>query len=179
MRTEQRVRNGCLVGDCRVVETIIRPYREADEPAVVRLSLLAWIPVHDSMRDVMGDEIFGRLYGDDWRHQQQQDVEKTLRDETSEVWVAEVDGKVAGFASAVVDVDTRVGEIHMVAVDPDFQSRGLGTRLTQVATDRLRNAGMAVVLVSTGGDIGHAPARRTYEKAGFTPMPAVHYFKAL
>jgi hypothetical protein len=38
---------------------------------------------------------------------------------------------------------------------------------------------MTVVLVSTGGDIGHAPARRTYEKAGFTPMPAVHYFKAL
>lgn len=38
---------------------------------------------------------------------------------------------------------------------------------------------MAVVLVSTGGDIGHAPARRTYEKAGFTPMPVVNYFKAL
>jgi len=161
------------------VETIIRPYREADEPAVVRLSLRAWTPVHDSMRDVMGDEIFGRLYGADWRHQQQEDVEKTLRDENSEVWVAEVDGEMAGFASAVVDADTRMGEIHMVAVDPDFQTRGLGTRLTQVATDWLREAGMAVVVVSTGGDIGHAPARRTYEKAGFTPMPAVNYFKAL
>ncbi len=127
----------------------------------------------------MGVEIFGRLYGDDWRRQQQADVEKTLRDEKSEVWVAEVDGEVAGFVSAVVDANTHVGEIYMVAVDPDFQNHGLGTQLTGVATDRLRDAGMAVVLVSTGGDVGHAPARRTYEKAGFTPMPVVNYLKAL
>jgi ribosomal protein S18 acetylase RimI-like enzyme len=161
------------------VESIIRPYRETDEPAVVRLSLRAWTPVHDSMREVMGDEIFGRLYRDGWRHQQQEDVEEVLRDEKHEVWVAEVDGKVAGFATAIVDADTRMGEIHMVAVDPDFQNRGLGTQLTDVAADWLRDAGMTVVLVSTGGDIGHAPARRTYEKAGFTPMPIVNYFKAL
>jgi ribosomal protein S18 acetylase RimI-like enzyme len=161
------------------VETTIRPYREADEPAVVRLSLRAWTPVHDSMRDVMGDEIFGRLYGDDWRRQQQEDVEKALRDEKSEVWVADVDGEVAGFASAVVDADTRMGEISMVAVDPDSQNHGLGTQLTNVATEWLRDAGMAVVLVSTDGDIGHAPARRAYEKAGFTPIPVVNYFKAL
>jgi ribosomal protein S18 acetylase RimI-like enzyme len=129
--------------------------------------------------DARRDEIFGRLYGHDWRHQQRQDVEKTLRDEKSEVWVVEVDGEVAGFVSAVVDANTHMGEMHMVAVDPDFQNHGLGTQLTDVATDWLRDAGMAVVLVSTGGDIGHAPARRTYEKAGFTPMPVVNYFKAL
>lgn len=127
----------------------------------------------------MGDEIYERLYGDDWRRQQQQDVEKVLRDEKSEVQVVEVDGKVVGFVAAVVDADSRMGEISMVAVDPDSQSRGLGTRLTDVATDWLREEGMTVVLVSTGGDIGHAPARRTYEKAGFTPIPIVNYFKAL
>jgi GNAT superfamily N-acetyltransferase len=67
----------------------------------------------------------------------------------------------------------------MVAVDPAFQNLGLGTQLTGWATGWLREAGMSVVLVSTGGDVGHAPARRTYEKAGFTPMPIVNYFKAL
>jgi ribosomal protein S18 acetylase RimI-like enzyme len=87
------------------------------------------------MRDVMGDEIFGCLYGDDWRRQQQEDVEKALRDEKSEVWVAEVDGEVAGFVSAVVDANTHMGEIYMVAVDPDFQNHGLGTQLTDVAID--------------------------------------------
>jgi ribosomal protein S18 acetylase RimI-like enzyme len=162
-----------------VETTTIRPYREADERAVVRLSLRAWTPVHDSIRDAVGDEIFRRLYRDDWRRQQQEDVEKALRDEKHEVWVAEVEGEVAGFATAVVDAKTRTGEIFLIAVDPDFQGRGLGTQLTDVATGWLRDAGMSVAVIFTGGDIGHAPARRTYEKAGFTAMPAVHYFKAL
>jgi RimJ/RimL family protein N-acetyltransferase len=34
-------------------------------------------------------------------------------------------------------------------------------------------------MVSTGGDPGHAPARRVYEKLGFTPVPNVIYLKAL
>lgn len=165
--------------DCRVVEANIRPYRETDESAVIRLSLQAWAPVHDSMKDVMGDEIFERLHGEDWRRTQRQDVEKVLHDEVSEVMVAEVNGKVVGFAAAIADVDRRMGEISMIAVDPDSQDRGFGTQLTNVATEWLRQAGMSVVLVSTGGDVGHAPARRTYEKAGFTPMPVVNYFKAL
>jgi ribosomal protein S18 acetylase RimI-like enzyme len=67
---------------------------------------------------------------------------------------------VAGFVSAVVDANTHMGEVYMVAVDPDFQNHGLGKQLTDVATDWLRGAGMTVALVSTGGDAGHAPARR-------------------
>ncbi len=54
---------------------------------IVRLTSQLWsafrsglAPVHDSMKDVMGDEIFERLYGEDWRRTQQQDVEKVLRD---------------------------------------------------------------------------------------------------
>jgi GNAT superfamily N-acetyltransferase len=161
------------------MEPNIRPYRETDEPAVVRLALRAWAPVHDSMKDVMGDEIFERLYGDDWRPTQQQDVEKVLHDEKSEVRIAEVNGEVVGFVAAILHADSQLGEIYLIAVDPDSQNRGRGTQLTEVATEWLREVGMSVVLVSTGGDVGHAPARRTYERAGFTPMPVVNYFKAL
>jgi ribosomal protein S18 acetylase RimI-like enzyme len=162
------------------MDVTIREYREADERAAVDLSLRAWDPVHASMRDVMGDEIFQRLYGEDWRHRQQHDVEKVLRDEKAKIWVAEANEHVVGFVAAVVDGDSdRPGEIYMLAVDPDSQNRGLGTRLTDFATDWLRQAGMRIVVVSTGGDVGHAPARRTYEKAGFTPFPAVNYFKAV
>jgi len=34
-------------------------------------------------------------------------------------------------------------------------------------------------MVETGGDPGHAPARRVYEKAGYTGFPVAGYFKAL
>jgi len=67
----------------------------------------------------------------------------------------------------------------MLAVDPDDQNGGIGTALTETATEWLRESGMRVAMVETGGDPGHAPGRRTYEKAGYTLMPVARYFKAL
>jgi ribosomal protein S18 acetylase RimI-like enzyme len=162
------------------VEPVIRPYHEDDAPDVVRLSLRAWAPVFDSERDVMGDEIFVRLYGDDWRRRQQQDVEKVLADEETEVWVAEVNRKVVGFVAAVLKLDSDMGEIYMLAVAPESQNHGLGSELTEVATNWIRESGLPLAVVSTGRDVGHAPARRTYEKAGYTAAwPSLLYIKVL
>jgi hypothetical protein len=36
-----------------------------------------------------------------------------------------------------------------------------------------------VAMIGTGGDPGHAPARRVYESADYTLMPMARYFKAL
>jgi hypothetical protein len=43
----------------------------------------------------------------------------------------------------------------------------------------MRESGMRVAMIGTGGDPGHAPARRAYDKAGYTALPSVQYFKAL
>jgi hypothetical protein len=43
----------------------------------------------------------------------------------------------------------------------------------------MKENGMKLAVVGTGGDPGHAPARRAYEKAGYTAMPAVRYYKEL
>jgi len=37
---------------------------------------------------------------------------------------------------------------------------------------------MRVAMIETGGDPGHAPARRVYERAGYTALPAVRFFTA-
>jgi hypothetical protein len=47
------------------------------------------------------------------------------------------------------------------------------------ALDWIKDAGMTVAMVESGGDAGHAPAKRTYEKAGFSLLPVARYFKAL
>ena len=95
------------------------------------------------------------------------------------VWVADVDGQAVGFAAARLEVDRSMGEVYMIAVDPDHQGSGIGSALMSVATEWIRDAGVPVAVVETGGDVGHAPARRLYDAAGFTPMPIVRYFKAL
>jgi hypothetical protein len=38
---------------------------------------------------------------------------------------------------------------------------------------------MAMVMVETGGDPGHAAARASYEAAGFERWPVARYFKSL
>ncbi len=72
-----------------------------------------------------------------------------------------------------------MGEIYMIAVDPDFQGHGIGTALTDFALAWIKGAGMRIAMVETGADVGHAPARRTYEKAGFGLWSVARYFKKL
>jgi GNAT superfamily N-acetyltransferase len=166
------------------VADTIREYRTDDHDAVVELALRAWTPVFASMRAVVGDEIDGLLHGDDWRAYQRRSVEETLVNDAMRIWVAEHDDDddghaIVAFVALILHVDDAMGQIWMLAVDPDAQGRELGTTLTNMATDWMRDAGMRLAMIGTGGDPGHAPARRTYEKAGYTALPTVQFLKAL
>ena len=55
----------------------------------------------------------------------------------------------------------------------------MGTELNTFALDRLKESGMKLAVLGTGGDPGHAPARRSYEKAGYIALPTVRYTKDL
>ena len=146
---------------------------------MVDLSLRAWAPVFASLEKAAGSEIFGRLHPD-WREDQRRAVEDVCASQQTRVWVAEVEGATVGFvATEVYDPKRSMGEISMLAVDPDYQGAGIGTALTEFALDRLKDAGMKVAMVETGGDPGHAAARRTYEKAGYVLLPIARYFKNL
>jgi len=165
------------------VQPLIRDYSPADRSQVIDLSLRAWEPVHESIERVLGQPIFELLYEEDWRRRQEEEVTATLEDGQTvadwqtKVWVAEVEGRVVGLVSAV-SRNTR-GEVSLLAVDPDYQGEGIGTALTETATEWLRESGMKIAWVETGGDEGHAPGRRTYEKAGYTRLPIARYFKKL
>jgi GNAT superfamily N-acetyltransferase len=158
----------------------IRPFEERDAGAMVDLSLRAWAPVFASLERVLGSEIFRRQHPD-WREEQRRTVKDICATKKGQVWVAEVGtGDVAGFVAIELHHPERdMGEISILAVDPDHQGGGIGTALTEFALDRLKDAGMQMAMVETGGDPGHAPARRTYETAGFTLLPIARYFKNL
>lgn len=157
----------------------IRPFDDRDGEAVVDLSLRAWAPVYASLERVWGSEIFGRLHPD-WRKDQRRTVEEVCAGKHGRVWVADVDGTAVGFVAVdVFDPKRSMGEISILAVDPDYRDSGVGTALTEFALDRLKEDGMKLAMVETGGDPGHAAARRTYEKAGFVLSPVARYFKNL
>jgi GNAT superfamily N-acetyltransferase len=157
---------------------VIRRETPADREAIVELSLRAWAPVFASIEEVIGPDLSARMHGD-WREHQAQAVRAALANSSVTAWVAEAGGVVIGFVAATLDREPGMGEIWMLAVDPDHQLRGTGTALTEHATEWLRDSGMRVAMVETGGDAGHAPARRVYEKASYTLLPVARYFKAL
>lgn len=158
---------------------MIRPFTPEDLQPVVDLSLRAWAPVFDSIEQAFhGSGVFEQLHPD-WHDTQRRAVLDVCGDGAMTVWVAELDRSVVGFAAATLSDTEPLGEIYMIAVDPAHQRRGIGIALTTHATDWIRGQGMTVALIGTGGDPGHAPARRLYERAGYTPVPIVKYFRKL
>ena len=159
----------------------IRRMRDDDMEALVALSLRAWEPVFASFAQVLGPTVFARLYPD-WRAGQRETVTGICAaPSTAAVLVAEADGAVAGFlAYGLKSADAeRTGEVELLAVDPAFQNRGIGAALNAQALAEMAAAGMQLAVAATGGDPGHAAARRSYEKAGYTGLPLMRYYKAL
>ena len=150
----------------------VRVAEARDKEPIVALSVRAWRPVHESFEKIWGRPLFERFYPD-WPTQQAAAVGEAL--DVNATWVVTVDATVAGFVNVIFNNETRIGEIYMIAVDPDYQRRGLATLLTQQAISEMRARGMTLAIVSTGGDPGHAPARATYERNGFTAFPQVLY----
>lgn len=155
----------------------IRAFVDGDLTDVVELSLLAWEPVFESFEKVLGLRIFPTLYPD-WRKTRAEGVGDACRATGKyHTLVAELDGHAVGFIAYELKGET--GEVVLLAVHPEFQRRGMAMLLNQAALDAMKAAGMKMAVAETGGEAGHAPARRAYEKVGYRSLPLVRYFKDL
>ena len=157
----------------------IEPFTRTQLKGVLELALRAWAPVFVSIREAMDGDVYESFYPD-WRVSQRKAVADVCADPGARVWIAIADdGAVAGFVAVRLHADSKLGEIYMLAVDPQHQRQGVGAALTAFALGWMKDAGMSVAMVETGFDPGHAPARATYESAGFRVLPAARYFKKL
>ncbi|MFB7939858.1 GNAT family N-acetyltransferase [Streptomyces sp. NPDC056049] len=158
---------------------LIEPYDEGLRSQVLALSLRAWQPVFDRMRSAVPEFVYGNFYPDGWEKRQTDDILALLDGEPGTVDVA-VDGdELLGWVCTRLHEEDRMGEVYVLAVDPSHQRRGVASALMAHAAGRAERAGMAMMMVETGGDPGHAPSRATYEAAGYERWPVARYFKDL
>ncbi|HEY1014285.1 MAG TPA: GNAT family N-acetyltransferase [Herpetosiphonaceae bacterium] len=157
----------------------IEPYEPRHLDQIIDLSLRAWAPVFVSMEQALDPEVYRAFYPGGWEASQRAAVSGVCGAEDIRVWVAVEDGPPLGFVAVKLHAGDLMGEATMVAVDPAAHRRGVASALMRFAEERMREAGMAIAMVETGGDPGHAPARAAYESLGFRQFPVARYFKKL
>jgi ribosomal protein S18 acetylase RimI-like enzyme len=156
----------------------IAPYEPLHRDAVVALSLRAWAPVFASLEREMAPEVWAAFYPNGWPEVQRASVEAACDAKDLTLSVALDGERVVGFVAVRIH-DALMGEIYMIATDPSAQRRGVARALTDHALAFMRGKGNTIAMVETGGDPGHAPARSTYEAAGFRNLPLARYFRKI
>ena len=146
----------------------MRPARADDLPRLEDVRRAAFAPVFASFRAILGEDIYHLAQAREDEAQGQLLASLLVPDSAWEVYAAELAGVVVGFVSVQLNPTTQIGEIGLNAVHPHHAGKGVGTAMYDFAIARMKEAGMRVATVATGADPSHAPARRAYEKAGFT-----------
>jgi GNAT superfamily N-acetyltransferase len=147
----------------------IRDYAPADLARLHEIRTAAFAPVYASFRAIVGERIAPLAFGGE-EEAQGRHLEELCVGDASRVFVAEHQGRIVGFVAITLDRDKGMGELGLNAVDPDCAGQGVGEVLYRHALEQMRQAGMKVAFVGTGGDESHAAARRAYAKVGFDRM---------
>ena len=97
--------------------------------------------------------------------------------ELAQLWVAEIDGRIAGLAAITTDQEPEYAEVgwdisepavvvHRLAVDPDFRGKGVAAGLMHEAEAFARARGIGVLRVDT--NLQNEATQRLFPKLGYT-----------
>mgnify|MGYP000510097723 CR=1 FL=1 len=115
-------------------DPVVRRYGTGDETAIRRVFERAMRAAGTDPTDVPGTQDL------DW-------IEAAYLDTGGEFLVVETDGEVVATGGLAVDGD--VGELFRVAVDPDHQRAGHGSRLLAALEDAARERGVERIVLTT------------------------------
>ncbi|WP_197675776.1 GNAT family N-acetyltransferase [Micromonospora auratinigra] len=147
---------------------------------LLELTIATFGPFYeDSFRSIVGDTIMSNQSGT-WR-EDYREMWLGLHDPQNDkhVVVAEDGDTFLGFAAWQTNPDKRSGEIDIIGVAVDQRRHHVGRALCTHAFEAMKQAGIEVVSIGTGGDGFHDAARAFYDSLGMTPMPLVRYYMAL
>jgi ribosomal protein S18 acetylase RimI-like enzyme len=137
----------------------VRPATPSDAPRVAAVYVASWNAGFGSLMPVivLDDRRVGRWYDE-------------LGSGDARWWVAEAGGTVVGLVGVGPSrdpVDTGLGELDTIAVDPAYWRMGVGTALMRTALDAIVEGGYREGILWTLAN--YERARRFYLSAGWRP----------
>lgn len=124
------------------------------------------------------ERAIGIVGGHDWRWRKARHVDEDVSANPAGVFVAEIDGRVAGYISTRIDREAGKGRIPNLAVDASERGAGIGRKLIEYALEYLRAEGMEFVMIETMAN--NPIGQHLYPSCGFTEAgQQIHYVRRL
>ena len=129
----------------------IRPFEAADLSRLHEIREAAFRPVFQSFRQTVGEAVAETEF-DEAEAEQGAFLDDCCKSDSShKVFVALKGSEIIGFMAVSLDEKKKIGEIGLNAVHPSHAGQGVGRQLFGFATKLMREAGMKVATVGTGG----------------------------
>ena len=144
----------------------MREYKSDDLDAVMALADQAWQPIRKMSREALGDFISDLLNPAGDAKSKGLQVKEQIDSNLYGIDVCEHDGEVVGFIT--YHHNGVIGEICNNAAKPGTGLKGIGQTMYKFVLDKFRAEKVQIVKVTTGLDYAHEPARKAYERAGFS-----------
>ena len=154
---------------------MIRRYKRSDRRAILDVTTHAF---PGSSIDHNIEARYGQLGSTDWAERKSWAIERDLHRNPDGVFVSEEDGRVVGYVTCYVNTASSVGWVANIAVEPEFQGRGIGRALMDAALDYFRDGRMRYAKIETL--VQNEVGQRLYTSLGFEEVARqIHYFKEL
>ena len=99
-----------------------------------------------------------------------------MRRDPEGIFIAEVDGKIAGYISTWHDLEAGIGYIPNLAFAPEFRGQGMGRKLLEHALQHFRDLNLTLAKIETleQNDVGN----HLYTSLGFKEIVKQVHFVA-
>ena len=154
---------------------MIRNYEPSDLQTLRQITAICFEKVSI---DKNIEDRFGHIGDMGWAERKMSHIDDDAAVNPDGVFVAEVDGEIAGYITTRINRSTQIGGIPNLAVLPQFQRRGIGRQLIEKALEYLRAEEMLYARIET---LEQNPVGTSFYPAmGFTEIARqIHYIQPL
>lgn len=152
---------------------LIRAFHPDDLPELKRITVAAF----DGVSIDQGIErLFGEINGHDWQWRKARHLDDDVARHRSGIFVAEVDGRVAGCVTTWLDREAGIGHIPNIAIDAPHRVQGMGRRLLEHALQYFREQGLTHAKIETL--VQNEVGQHLYTSVGFREVARQIHFVA-